>query len=62
MVTPDTPRLAGQKAPYIDQTLREYRAGTRKHAVMQERAATLTDEQIVELAAYYASLSGLFVK
>jgi len=61
-ITPDTPRLAGQKAPYIDQTLREYRTGTRKHAVMQEQAATLTDEQIVELAAYYASLPGLFVR
>jgi cytochrome c553 len=61
-VTPDTPLLAGQKAPYIDQTLREYRAGTRKHAVMQQQSGTLTDEQIVELAAYYASLSGLFVK
>jgi cytochrome c553 len=41
--------------------LREYRAGTRKHVVMQEQAATLTDEQIVDLAAYYASLPGLFV-
>jgi cytochrome c553 len=61
-LTPDTPRLAGQKAPYIEQTLREYRSGTRKHGVMQEQAATLTDEQIVELAAYYAGLPGLFVR
>jgi cytochrome c553 len=29
---------------------------------MQEQAATLTDEQIVELAAYYAGLPGLFVR
>ena len=60
--TPDVPRLAGQKAPYIEQVLREYRSGERKHVVMQAQAAQLADEEIVALAAYYASQAGVFVK
>jgi cytochrome c553 len=61
-VTPDVPRIAGQKAPYVEQVLGEYRAGTRKHAVMQEQAAALTDADIVVLAAYYAGRAALVVK
>ena len=61
-VTPDVPRLAGQKAPYIEQVLREYRSAERKHAVMQAQAAQLADEEIAALAAYYASQAGVFVK
>jgi cytochrome c553 len=62
LVTPDVPRIAGQKAPYVEQVLGEYRAGTRKHAVMQEQAAALTDADIVALAAYYAGRAALVVK
>jgi len=62
VVTPDAARLAGQKALYLEQVLRDYRAGTRKHPVMQEQAAALSDQDISELAAYYASRNGLFVK
>jgi len=61
-VTPDVPRLAGQKAPYIEQVLGEYRSGTRKHAVMQAQAAQSADEEIAALASYYASQAGVFVK
>jgi cytochrome c553 len=61
-MTPDVPRIAGQKAPYLEQVLSEYRAGTRKHAVMQPQAAALTDGEIAELAAYYASRAALVVK
>jgi cytochrome c553 len=60
--TPATPRLAGQKVGYIEQTLREYRAGMRKHAIMQPQASDLSDEDIVALSAYFASRPGLFVK
>ncbi len=60
--TPDVPRLAGQKAPYIEQVLRDYRSGARKHAVMQEQAATLVDDEIAALAAYYAGRAAVFVK
>jgi cytochrome c553 len=61
-ITPDVPRLAGQKAPYIEQVLRDYRSGARKHPVMQEQAATLVDDEIAALAAYYASRAAVFVK
>jgi cytochrome c553 len=60
--TAATPVLAGQKAPYLEQTLREYRDGVRKHAVMQPQAQALADEEIVALATYFASRPGLFVK
>jgi cytochrome c553 len=62
VVTPDAARLAGQKALYLEQVLRDYRAGIRRHPVMQEQAAALSDQDISELAAYYASRNGLFVK
>jgi cytochrome c553 len=62
VTAPDAARLAGQKVLYLEQVLRDYRAGARKHLVMQEQAATLTDQDIAELAAYYASRPGLFVK
>jgi len=62
------PRLAGQYADYIVQALHEYQAGTREHpavgslrrgnAIMQGMAGPLTDQDIDNLAAYYASLPG----
>ncbi len=61
-ITPDVPRLAGQKTPYIEQVLRDYRSGARKHAVMQEQAATLGDDEIAALAAYYTDRAAVFVK
>ena len=59
---PEVAVLAGQNAAYIEQTLREYRAGSRMHPVMQEQAKNLDDAQIAELAAYYASRAALSVK
>jgi cytochrome c553 len=61
-LTPLTPRLAGQKAPYLEQTLREYRDGSRKHAIMQPQAQDLKDEDIAALSAYFAAVPGLSVK
>jgi cytochrome c553 len=60
--TPATPVLAGQKAPYLEQTLREYRDGSRKHGIMQPQAEALADEEIAALVAYFTARSGLFVK
>ena len=61
-VTKDIPRLAAQKAPYLGQTLRDYRSGARKHAIMQQQVTDLSDEDIAALALYYAAQPGLFVK
>jgi cytochrome c553 len=60
--TPVTPRLAGQKAPYLEQALRDYREGVRKHAIMGPQAASLSDDDIAALTAYFSSRPGLFVK
>ena len=55
-VTPDAPHLAGQPAIYTAAQLRAYRSGTRKHEVMAVMARSLTDEDISQLAAWFASL------
>ncbi len=58
---PENPILAGQYADYLELVLREYRSGIRPNPIMQGMAATLTDEDIANLAAWYASQTGLTV-
>jgi cytochrome c553 len=55
-VTPDAPHLAGQPAIYTAAQLRAYRSGTRKHEVMAVLAKPLSDDDIQNLAAWYASI------
>jgi cytochrome c553 len=52
------PRLGGQNADYIEVALQGYRRGTRGHATMQAQAASLTDQDIADVAAYFAGLAG----
>ncbi|NBB93102.1 MAG: c-type cytochrome [Gammaproteobacteria bacterium] len=58
-VTPDTPILAGQHAGYLEFALRQYRSGARQNAQMNGFAANLSDQDIADLAAWYASQEGL---
>ena len=51
----DYPKLAGQHATYLASTLTAYRDGSRANAIMAGMAATLSDEDIIDLAAYYAT-------
>jgi cytochrome c553 len=53
---PDAPNLAGQPAIYLGAQLKAYRDGTRKHEVMSLMAKPLSDADIDNLAAWYASL------
>lgn len=53
---PDAPHLAGQPALYTAAQLRAYRSGARKHEVMAVMAKPLTDDDIANLAAWFASL------
>ena len=53
---PDAPNLAGQPALYLAQQLRAYRSGARKHEVMAVMAKPLSDEDIVNLAAWFAAI------
>jgi cytochrome c553 len=59
---PDFPRLAGQQPDYIVKALKDYKSGARKNAIMAPQAASLTDQDMADLAAFFSSQSGLFVK
>jgi len=48
------PKLGGQGAAYIVKALHDYKSGTRKHPTMIGIAASLSDQDINDLAAYYA--------
>lgn len=48
------PKLGGQHPEYIVSALKAYRAGERSHPSMKAVAASLSDEQMADLAAYYA--------
>lgn len=48
------PMIGGQTAKYIENALRAYQKGERKHPSMRGIAASLTDEDIADLAAYYS--------
>ena len=50
---PDWPRLAGQSAVYIAEQLRLFRSGVRNNPVMKPLAASLSDQDISDLAVYY---------
>ncbi len=50
------PMIAGQNAKYIEAALNEYRKGSRSHPTMDAIAGSLSDQDIVDLAAYYANL------
>ena len=49
------PMLGGQQAAYISSALHAYKAGQRSHPSMRGIAASLSDKDIADLAAYYAA-------
>ena len=56
---PSYPILAGQHADYLVHALKAYRSGDRQNAVMAGFAANLSDQDIEDLAAWFASQDGL---
>ena len=48
------PKLGGQHAQYLASALHAYKNGSRSHPTMRAIAASLSEEQIADLAAYYA--------
>ena len=52
------PMIAGQNAKYIATALVGYRKGERKHPTMRAIAGSLSDQDIADVAAYYAQLGG----
>ncbi len=53
---PGAPDLTGRTAAYLVQALQAYRSGARKNAVMSIAARDLTDDDINDVAAYYAAI------
>lgn len=49
------PNLAGQYATYIAKELRNFQSGARKHPIMSVMAKTISDADLADIAAYFAS-------
>lgn len=53
---PEAANLAGESTLYLEKQLRAFRDGTRRNEMMSIIAKDLSDEDIADLAAWYASL------
>ncbi len=53
--SPIFPKLAGQHAAYLENALKAYRDGFRRNDMMNRFAKGLTDQDIKEIAQYFAS-------
>lgn len=49
------PKLGGQHEEYLVAALKQYKTGERSHPSMKSIAASLSEEDMQNLAAYYAS-------
>lgn len=49
------PRVGGQQAEYIVAALKAYRSGERSHRTMQAQASSLSDQDMADIAAYFAA-------
>lgn len=52
---PEWPKLAGQNAAYTFEQLQNFKSGVRKNALMAGQAAALSEQDMRDLAAYYAA-------
>ena len=48
------PRIGGQHEAYLMKALQEYKNGERSHPSMRAIAASLSEQDMADLAAYYA--------
>jgi len=60
--SPDFPNLAGQHADYLHAALKHYKNGKRKNAIMQGQVANLSEKDLLDLSAFFASQKGLAIK
>lgn len=49
------PKIGGQQEAYIVAALTEYRSGARQHPTMQGQAISFTDQDMRDIAAYFAT-------
>ncbi len=52
------PPLAAMKKDRFEQAMKDYKSGKRANAIMKPMASGLSEKEIEDLAAYYASLKG----
>jgi cytochrome c553 len=50
------PKIGGQHAEYLIIALKAYQSGERSHPTMQAHAATMSEQDMADIAAYFASL------
>ena len=55
-VNPEAPNLAGEAPIYIERQLKAFRSGERKNEQMSIMAKDLSDQDIGDLAAWYAAI------
>ena len=55
-VDPQYPRLAGQYNLYLQRVLHEYKDGGRDNPIMKGMVATLSDQDIEDVSAYFSGL------
>jgi cytochrome c553 len=51
-----SPNIAGQKQDYLVRSLMAYKAGNRKSPMMSRVVESLSDEDMANVAAYYAAI------
>ncbi len=51
-----TPIISGQYEDYLIHALKSYRSGSRQNAIMAGFSASLSDQDIEDLAAYYSAM------
>ena len=52
----NVPKLGGQHPEYLVAALKAYKAGERSHATMKAQVAGLTEQDMLDLAAYFAGV------
>lgn len=57
---PNYPILAGQHESYLYQALKGYKSGARQNAVMNGMVSQLSDQDLQDLAAWFASQEHLY--
>jgi cytochrome c553 len=55
------PRIGGQPAAYLARQLMDFRSGARADTIMAPIAAALSDEDVEDVAAYYAGTQAPFL-
>jgi cytochrome c553 len=56
------PKLAGQHEDYLYHSLKDYKTGKRKNPIMNGQVASLSDQDMQDLAAFFAKQKGLSQK